>query len=351
MFAKRDYGQRAQPIELYLLALVSFVLACTLGISKELGMDLVAEAVPHVCTPAKINWLSREEAIKESGKTGKPILYAVLIKDEWRSLKFEYYDLKDRQVADYINKRYLAVKYVLDKPMGYALPAELYDVSQQIYLGEMSRLNLVVVPASKRLGSWSDINSSANCLDLVKYQTPAHWPYSDQYQESFSVLYRRKRGPCEVEWAPCLQRYSTIQELRTYLAGGIYIPRFNRLLGPIKWQSIDLIDAKSVKLPRVLVLLDETGIASDQYRRYVLNSKRIVAVLNHQATPILVETNQANPAQQRLVERLMKRYAVDNLPATILIDYKGGIKLSSFCRQENDVLALLEKQFVIPPEE
>ncbi|MBL0184701.1 MAG: hypothetical protein IPP97_03090 [Candidatus Obscuribacter sp.] len=351
MFARHDYSQRAQPVALYLLALVSFVLACTLGISKELGMDLVARAVPYVCTPAKINWLSRDEAIKESGKTGKPILYAVLFKNEWRSLKFEYHDLKDKQVADFVNNRYLAVKYVLDKPIGGAYPAELYDVSQQLYLGEMSRLNLVVVPASKRLRLWSDINSSANCLDLVKYQTPAHWPYSDQYQASFSVLYRRKRGPCEVEWTPFLQKYSTIQELQTYLAGGIYIPRFNRLLGPIKWQSIDLIDAKAVKLPRVLVLLDEMGIASDQYRLSVLNNKRIVAVLNHQASPIVVEASQANPAQQRLIERLMKRFAVDNLPATILVDYKGGTKLSSFCRQESDVLALLERQFVVPAEE
>ncbi|MBK9203093.1 MAG: hypothetical protein IPL73_11830 [Candidatus Obscuribacter sp.] len=85
-------------------------------------MDLVARAVPYVCTPAKINWLSRDEAIKESGKTGKPILYAVLFKNEWRSLKFEYHDLKDKQVADFVNNRYLAVKYVLDKPIGGAMP-------------------------------------------------------------------------------------------------------------------------------------------------------------------------------------------------------------------------------------
>ncbi|MDQ5965469.1 MAG: hypothetical protein QG625_1624 [Cyanobacteriota bacterium erpe_2018_sw_39hr_WHONDRS-SW48-000098_B_bin.30] len=346
MFARHDYSQRAQPVALYLLALVSFVLACTLGISKELGMDLVARAVPYVCTPAKINWLSRDEAIKESGKTGKPILYAVLFKNEWRSLKFEYHDLKDKQVADFINNRYLAVKYVLDKPIQTGtMPPRLIDLDRQMNVSRVESLALFVVASKLRFSELQDIYSRTDflqlnwrpCRSMSCDVSPQMLLFSD-WLLPFAKL---------EEWRPYCGNYKDSRELFAFLQGGYFYPRFKQPLSLVRWQPVSLLQVKTARRPRVLVLIDEIGWKSYLMCNSALRHESIYKILNSQATPIVLETDSNNPASKAQVQELMLHYGVKSLPAIILVDYAG----SGAAYEGAELMPIinhLRKQFDIP---
>ncbi len=346
MFARHDYSQRAQPVALYLLALVSFVLACTLGISKELGMDLVARAVPYVCTPAKINWTSRDEAIKESGKTGKPILYAVLFKNEWRSLKFEYHDLKDKQVADFINKRYLAVKYVLDKPIKAGpVPAQLIDLDRQMNISRVESLALFVVASKLRFSELQDIYSRTAFPQLsYPYRTMSCDVSPQMLLLSGWLLPFAKLE----EWRPYCGNYKDSQELLAFLQGGYFYPRFKLPLSLVRWQPFSLLQVKTVsRRPRVLVLIDDIGWKSYLMCSSALRHESIYKILNSQATPLVLEADSNNPDSQTQMQELMLHYGVKSLPAIILVDYAGsgaayeGAELMPIIKH-------LRKQFDIP---
>lgn len=319
---------RSQPKRLYLLAVSALLLASVCGIGKEYNFNLLNELASPFRHSPPIAWRTREEALAESGRTGKPILYAILVKGDDASIRLEYDDFNKKDTYEYVNANYIPVRIFLKEKITEEskVPTQLKALSEQFPLSYRTSAALFTVPAKMRMLKHNDILSSANLAELAisepnLYGSNTNSLYYNNYEPAFAAYGRYQEGGAR---GPVLNVYRTHDELMDYLFVARNWHHFKPSTGLVHWQSSDLLKGPKTTKPRVLVLLDDMGMESDNFRLNSLYNRELVDLLNQNCTPILLEYDVEHPERNKVIDDIKVRYGLSSLPATVFIDAKAG---------------------------
>jgi hypothetical protein len=318
---------RSQPKRLYLLAVSALLLASVCGIGKEYNFNLLNELASPFRHSPPIVWRTREAALAESGRTGKPILYAILVKGDDASIRMEYDDFNKKDTYEFINANYIPVRIFLKEKITEEskTPLEFKAFSEQFPLSYRSSVALFTVPAKLRMRNHNDILSSANLAELGISEPNLYghqnYQYYNNYEPAYSYYGRSEGGNSR---GPVLNVYRTHEDLMEYLFAAKNWHYFKPSTGLVHWQPAKLLDGPKPAKPRVLLLLDDIGQESDHFRLNSLYNREVVDLLNKNCTPILLEYDTEHPERNKTIDQIKNKYGLTSLPATVFVDAKDG---------------------------
>lgn len=329
---KKYKGTRSQPSALYLVALASFGLAAFICLDRQFSLNLTYDLSSPFRRKPPLQWRTRAEALSECAKVKKPILYVLIQKGEPFAYRLESEGLSNPQVSSYINENFLPVRVEL--PSGYSNSATDLKLGEGFQgfsnqLGSRRQTGLFVVPYKLAQAKCDEITSSANLAELgrSRYSDFNNHVYGDGYEYAYGeedYRYSGYRGVPVLRRAPYLNSYRDIPDLMRYL----YLARSWHTLKPtkgeIKWLSHEILNQPNCgDKPRLLVMVNDCGSASDSFRLSCLLSPDVRSLIESDYRPVFVEFHPYEPEKDKAVQYLKEQYdlrAEHDLPAVIKVD-------------------------------
>ncbi|MBX9937724.1 MAG: hypothetical protein K2Y32_00650 [Candidatus Obscuribacterales bacterium] len=330
--SKNYKGTRSQPRALYLVALVSFGLAAFMCLDKQFSLHLTYDLSSPFRRKPPLQWRTRSEALIECAKVKKPILYVLIQKGESFAFRLESEGLSNPEVSAYINENFLPVRAEI--PSGYSNEVTDMKLGEGFkgftdQLGARRQTGLFVVPYKLARAKSDEITSSANLAELGRNRNSDfnNHVYGDGYEYAYvddDYRYSGYRGAPALRKAPYLNSYRDIPDLMRYL----YLARSWHTLKPtrgdIKWLSHEVLNQpNSGDKPRLLVMVNDCGSASDSFRLSCLLNPDVRSLIESDYRPIFVEFHPYEPEKDKSIQYLKEQYdlrAQHDLPAVIKVD-------------------------------
>lgn len=315
----KSKSTRYQPKGLYIAAAILFTISAVYNVSDQIADEWLDRFTNGLSGSSPIQWRNRDEALSESKRTKKPILYAFLARHDNSSLQMYGDGFHDQKVADLINQSFVPVRVDFNS-RDYGHKSVLYTQLHNQY-GYASTCQLLTVPAHMTDMSSSDLESSAN-LSEACIENTAGLESGDRYNYNYISRYRNGRvhgdGQGFTNNSPKFIGYTNKRELLDYLYNAQHWHRLPPTKGKIAWLPLDVASAPLTSKPRLIAFVDNAGSASDNMRLDTFWNAKDYRLINKEFEPVLVEFRHGDDAFNRPLEKLKAKYGIATLPALVI---------------------------------
>lgn len=327
----KSKSTRYQPKGLYLAAAILVTISAVYSVSDQFADEWLDPFTNGLSGSSPIQWRCRDEALSESKRTKKPILYAFLARHDNASLQMYGEGFHDQKVADLINQSFIPVRVDFNT-RNYNQKSALFTQVHNQY-GYASTCQLLTVPAHMTDMSSSDLESSANLSEAAIDNTRG-LEGGDRYNYNYNSRYRsgcvRNDGHGFNGNSPKFIGYTNKRELLDYLYNAQHWHRLPPTKGKVAWLPLAVASAPLTSKPRLIAFVDNAGTASDNMRLDTFWNARDYQLINKEFEPVLVEFRHDDAAFNMPLDRLKAKYGIATLPALVIDSSKFAAPIVQF---------------------
>jgi hypothetical protein len=332
MQPSKSKNTRYQPRALYAVAALLFCASVTVCVSLEYDLPWINQAIALLPSHNYVHWRTRAEAMNESKKTHKAILFFIMGKKDGRSLELDAQALGDPRIAEVIDNEFIPVQYWFDrKEKDHEIQADYRYFRDTMQLTPDNCTPCVVAVAPNLIDAKvSDLASSSNLVELGINESDLTQDGNQYFPNHFygGHLYHgyNSFGPNGMRDVGAVQYgYSDKKSFVEFLYGARVWHKLAPTVGRVNWLPLaDLkLDQKSTR-PRLLVFVQDIGLSSDTMRLNLFWKNAPVKLINDSFEPYLIEFHHGDPAYNSKFAALRKKYNITELPALVVLDATAG---------------------------